>query len=303
MNRQRVWKAIGAVLLACGLQLCGQQADADGAEKPATFILFEVPGSTCMVAFSQCTMVRGINPEGAVTGSYADATGAIHSFLRASNRNGNFITFDPPGSTCTVPSIPFAICSYPGGINPAGAIAGTYCSANTCHGFLRSPDGRFTTFDAPGVAVNGPGVELGTVPNGINPAGAITGYYVDANYMNHGFLRSPDGRFTTFDAPGAVPPGGGTVPSGINPAGAIIGLYYDASGVAHSFLRAPDGRFTTFDPTGCPTSSPSAINPAGTITGWCYASEVTHGFLRSPDGRFTTFDAPGSMFQNAPLRH
>jgi hypothetical protein len=134
MNRQQVWKAIGVVLLACGLQLYGH-----GAAKTATFILFEVPGSTCLTTFIQCTTVVAINPDGAVTGTYADANEASHSYLRASN--GTFATFDPPGSTC---------CSYPAGINPAGAIAGTYCDAITCHGFLRSPDGRFTTFDPTG---------------------------------------------------------------------------------------------------------------------------------------------------------
>ena len=72
----------------------------------------------------------------------------------------------------------------------------------------------------------------GTSPSGINPAGAITGYYNDAGFLDHGFLRARDGTFTEFDAPGAV----STTPSSINPAGAITGSYWDASGV-HGFLR------------------------------------------------------------------
>src|SRR5437868_6660354 len=58
----------------------------------------------------------------------------------------------------------------------------------------------FTTFDAPG-AGTGPG--QGTFATSLNPAGAITGYYADANLVFHGFLRAPNGSLTAFDAPGA----------------------------------------------------------------------------------------------------
>jgi hypothetical protein len=68
------------------------------------------------------------------------------------------------------------------------------------HGFLRAPDGKFTTFDAPGA---GTGAGQGTVAFGMNAECEITGYYVDATNVGHGFLRSPDGMFTTFDARGA----------------------------------------------------------------------------------------------------
>ena len=54
----------------------------------------------------------------------------------------------------------------------------------------------FTTFDAPGA---GTGSYQGTYPFAINPEGAITGLYVDASNMYHGFLRDRDGTFTTFD--------------------------------------------------------------------------------------------------------
>ncbi|MGB7821562.1 MAG: hypothetical protein WBL22_05150, partial [Candidatus Sulfotelmatobacter sp.] len=69
---------------------------------------------------------------------------------------------------------------------------------------------------------------------------AIAGYYIDANNVNHGFLRTPDGTFTTFDAldagTGAFQ---GTTSSSINSEGAITGYYIDASDVYHGFLRNP----------------------------------------------------------------
>src|SRR6266478_4820572 len=61
--------------------------------------------------------------------------------------------------------------------------------------------------------------------------------------------------------------------------------------------------YTTFDPLGSTSTSPSAINPAGAITGYYEdTSFVFHGFLRAPNGgeerppkvTFTTFDFPAS---------
>jgi hypothetical protein len=49
----------------------------------------------------------------------------------------------------------------------------------------RAVFGHFTTFDAPG---SGTGQFQGTHSQAINPAGAITGYYI-ASFVNHGFLR------------------------------------------------------------------------------------------------------------------
>ena len=70
------------------------------------------------------------------------------------------------------------------------------------------------TFDAPGA---GTGTFQGTIPEDINPAGVITGVYSDANFVAHGFLRAPDGAFTTIDAPGAGTNFQGTFAVSINP--------------------------------------------------------------------------------------
>ena len=61
---------------------------------------------------------------------------------------------------------------------------------------------RFLTFDAPGADTK-PGDNNGTYPTGINAWGAVSGNYVDASNVLHGFLRSPEGKFTRFEAPGA----------------------------------------------------------------------------------------------------
>ena len=64
------------------------------------------------------------------------------------------------------------------------------------------PQPTIITFDAPGAVIF-------TLVAGINPAGVITGGYLDANIVEHTYLRAPHGTFTTFDAPGA---GTGPIP-------------------------------------------------------------------------------------------
>jgi hypothetical protein len=134
-------------------------------------------------------------------------------------------------------------------INPKGEISGRYVDTNgVSHGFLRAPDGTITTFDVPG-AGTGAGVACnllfiptcqGTIPENVNSGGAISGEYVDASGIFHGFLRAKDGSFVTFDAPGAgTGPGQGTIPFCNNPVNAITGYYIDASDLNHGFLRTP----------------------------------------------------------------
>jgi hypothetical protein len=76
-----------------------------------------------------------------------------------------------------------------------------------------APDGSVTTVDAPGA---GTGFRQGTYGSGgINPAGAFSGYYVDASHVSHGFLRARDGTISTFDVPSSM----NATPTGMNPGG------------------------------------------------------------------------------------
>src|SRR4029077_3352248 len=78
---------------------------------------------------------------------------------------------------------------------------------------LVTPQATFITFDVPGSNL--------TLPGAINPVGAITGLYGDANFVFHGFVRARDGTITTFDPAGST----FTEPIAINAAGAITGFY------------------------------------------------------------------------------
>ena len=135
----------------------------------------------------------------------------------------------------------------------------------------------------------GTGPGQGTFPIGINPNGAVTGGYVDANNVNHGFVHAPDGAIATFDVPGAgTGPFQGTsvdADGGINPAGAICETYLDASNVLHGFVRARDGAITTIDVPGAGTglgqgTVTQSINPPGAIVAlYIDANNVSHGLL------------------------
>jgi len=56
------------------------------------------------------------------------------------------------------------------------------------HGFERFRDGSFANFDAAGA---GTGVWQGTHPSTNNSQGEVTGWFVDANSVNHGFVSMP----------------------------------------------------------------------------------------------------------------
>jgi len=99
------------------------------------------------------------------------------------DRKATIITFDAPGASQVTQAF---------GVNPAGTIVGYYAVLNdqifVYHGFLRTKDGDFTTFEAPDA---GTGAGQGTIPATNNPSDAITGYYIDASFAFHGFLRIP----------------------------------------------------------------------------------------------------------------
>lgn len=250
-------------------------------------VTFDVPGAgTAGAAFG--TFPERINAAGAITGHYIDANNVSYGFLRSPE--GEFTTFEAPGADLTAGS---GNGTFPEGMNDAGTITGHDVGRGSRgtvnHGFVRSPEGEFTTFDVPG-ASTAPGD--GTFPRGINTAGTVVGHYSDASKeVNRGFVRRPAGRFVTFQAPGADTTegsGNGTFPEAINDAGVITGRYVDRNIVYHGFLRSPGGEFTTFDAPGASSALqdgtfPRSINSNGVIVGNYSAAdkEVNRGFVRN----------------------
>ena len=269
-------------------------------------IEFEAPNAGNAQGSGLGTQAENINPAGVAAGLYADANNVMHGFLRTAI--GRLITFDAPGAG-TTPGLYFKSTpagtyggqgTYAMSVNPEGAIAGSYIDENNVgYGFVRGPDGRFTSIVDPGADQQS--AYLGTFAWNINPAGVIAGNYWDTNSVRHGFVRTPNGTFANFDPSGSV----STfvcLASCINPAGTVTGAYYDAGGVQHGFVRVPRGKITEFDVPGAGTDGSqgqgnwgTSINTEGAVTGgYVTADNVTHGYVRSPDGRITKFDVPGA---------
>lgn len=164
--------------------------------------------------------------------------------------------------------------------------------------FLAAPVARaasFTEFDAPGA---GTGWGQGTLAYQINASSEIVGYYIDSQYNDHGFVRTSDGTFTTFDIKGAS-----TWPIKINDHG-MIGGSYDVlraqKDIFNGFLRSAQGKVKIVNP---PRNrwgaSIDGINLSGASAGNYADGNGVHGFLRANDGTITEFDPPGATDTDA----
>jgi hypothetical protein len=243
---------------------------------------FDAPGAG--TGSGQGTFPSGINSALAIVGFYADANGAFHGFLRSPG--GTFTTLDAPGAGTG------AFQGTQGeNINSKSEIAGDYIDSNSVfHGLLRSPGGDYTTYDAPGA---GTGAGQGTFPSalsGLTDTEATTGNCVDANNVYHGFLRSADGSFATFDPPGSVQ----TLVVGLSSNETVAGEYIDSTGL-HAFLRTTDGTITSYDVSNSNFTGANNIDAEGAITGAYFDSNnVSHGYMRAPDGTVAVFNVPGA---------
>ncbi len=251
----------------------------------------------------QGTFAFSINDPGAITGWYVDANGVYHGFL--CSPYGIITTFDDPDAGTVSPEGTVAYMISPQG----NTIVGFYEDVSQVnHGFLRAPDGTFIAINAPGAGTgagtgNYVGTE-GTFAGSINPTGWISGWYEDASYVYHAFLRAPNDMITEFNVKGAgTGAGQGTVVAfntGTNAAGTTTGQYFDPNSASHGYVRAPDGVITVFNVLGAGTGAgqgtePSGINSEGAVTGYYVDTNgVGHGFLRAPDGSITKFDFPGA---------
>ena len=259
-----------------GVQPNTGNTENDAVSDSATIVSFNVPGATE-------TLPYGINTNGATAGSYYNSAGHYRGFVR--NQAGAFVTF----------AVPKGLDTYPLSINDDGSVTGYYSGRDFPYpnrGFLRQSDGTIITFDVPD-ATN-------TLPASLNASGTITGFYSDSNNVYHGFLRTPGGDLTRFNAPGAGSGSSqGTVALSINAAGAVTGSYYDSTQNSHGFVRSPSGNLVIFDVAGCLDTSAASINNAGTVTGICAQGGTNYGYLRVA-GVSTKYIVPGSTLGVQP---
>jgi YD repeat-containing protein len=276
-----------ALVLAAGALLVAAVAAADGgvsgdprSARPVfvldkgRFAAFDAPGAGA-AEFPR------INDRGQIVGSYVDAAGASHGFVR--DARGRLTVIAIPGAKETAPLA----------INNGGVIVGNTCAERPCarrRGFLRDARGRFKTISVPG--------SVQTQAYGIDDRGRVVGDYLDAAGAGHGYLWEK-GRFTTIDVRDAA----ATTITALNERGEMVGLYFDAAGTSHGFFRSARGRIRTIDAAGVLITVPFDVNNRGQIVGITTTApslgpddnEVRGFVLRDgAGGPFTRIDAPGA---------
>ena len=161
------------------------------------------------------TNIYGLSDEtGALSGNIVDAAGVSHAF------SGDLII-----------TFPGAVNTYGDFVNAAGAVVGSYVDADGMfHGFVRHPDGSFTTIDLPEM----PNLDFLFV-NTITDLGLIGFRAKAANDILRSYILLPDGTLYEVQFPGSV----STVVRNVNQDGSIIGYYDLPDGRRHGFVGRP----------------------------------------------------------------
>ncbi len=183
----------------------------------------DFPGASQTSAF-------GINEFGTVVGAWdlLDADGNLLAEHGFTWKNGAFTEVNFPGSVDT------AVL----GINARGDFVGGWDAGldSQTHGFVCS-NGQCFSFDVPF-----PGT-IFTQADRINVLGHITGIYIDADDVLHGFL-AVGANFTSLDFPAATSTSGW----GINSAGQIVGVYGAADDSVHGYLAQSNNKAKSATP-------------------------------------------------------
>ena len=300
------------------------------AQHRPTFTTIDAPDAGRSYGYG--TEVIAVNPFGRAAGYYVGYDNIVHGYARTPD--GTFIKIDGPvcgdgqTSQCVPASLPDsndpftppvtwinlnAPGTYAAAVDAWGAVTGYYVDANgVAYGFLRRRSDQhwlreqqrsdFTPIIVPDAGTQ---AGQGTFATNINWEGTIAGYYLDANYGSHGFVRARNGAITKFDVPDGISNTSLGWSQCISITGAVAGTYFDSAGLAHGFVRHPSGKsFTTFefmDPDQNQDLTPWSgqgtniwgINAAGTtVGGFIDANNIYHGLVRTADGKMTIFDAP-----------
>ena len=221
----------------------------------ATFVTFDPPSGP-----AREMLPNGINPAGAIAGTYYDANVVVSRLPAGARRHIHDVR--SPGLywyLCRVSQFAFCGPAYQPGRRNHGRP--TLTRAGWITAFCALPTAPSPAFDAAGCR------QSDQLPQLHQPGGGHRGsLLLTRTSWVHGFLRAPDGTFTTFDATGrrqrhrSLPASTQRGPS--------RELYFDANFVSHGFLRAPDGTITDVrSPGGVNGTSPTGINPAGAIIG------------------------------------
>ena len=168
--------ASGAVVATIGGFSCPFHSKIGFIDSRGAFTSLEDPAAAPMQ-----TSPVGITALGFISGSYGDATGNSHGFVR--DPNAQFRNFDFPEADFTVAAK----------INDLGQVAGQYITNFPGHAFILSgvmdrdeplSPARFFSFDYPD--------SQDSALREINNSGQVTGFaHLRGNRVRHGFIATP----------------------------------------------------------------------------------------------------------------
>lgn len=243
---------------------------------------FDLTAFTVPFTGAHNAVPEAINNLGQVVGSYSDAAGHAHGFVR--DAQGRFSPINVIISGTTIED------TVVRGINDFGVIVGSYMATadpanRRIHGFVLAR-GVATPLDAPFEGA------INTRPRGINDYGTIVGSY-DTSAGRQAFVRyERTGRFHRIALPFAGADAFAFACT-INNLGQVLGGYRDAAGFLHGFL-VTEGVAARLNAPGAIEILPTGINDLGQIVG-VYVDDrhIVHSFFKS-DGRFVTLGLPGA---------
>ena len=235
----------------------GNTRSPDG-EKTIGFTLIDGVFTTYDFPDSLNTYFYALDNVGRAAGHYKDMDGLYHGVIL---ENGELRQYDFPGaaethiygmsdetgalsgnavdemgvsrgfSGDTLIAFPGAVNTYADFVNAAGAVVGSYRDADgRPHGFIRNPDGSFTTIDVPEM----PNLEFLFV-NTITDFGVVAFRAKAVNDILRSYILLPDGILYEVRLPGSV----NTVVRNVNQDGSIIGYYDLTDGQRYGFVGRP----------------------------------------------------------------
>ena len=206
------------------------------------------------------TQVIGINDRGDTAGFFIDTANNTHGFYQVL---GNFRPLTFPGTTFN------QSLSYN---NNSQAASYWQDSAGNFHPYIYNRSTPLVSILIPGA--------VSAQSTCINNLGAVSGFYIDNQNVNHGFLFE-NGLFIRLNYPKST----FTQALGVNDLGEVVGTYMDASANTHGFTWTATAGFNSIDdPKGIGTTIINGINNEGTLVGFWgnTAAGVSHGFVATP---------------------
>ncbi|MDE0318230.1 MAG: T9SS type A sorting domain-containing protein [Candidatus Poribacteria bacterium] len=265
--------------------LTGNFTDASGVRRGFSGeIIVEYPEATA-------TYADFVNAGGVIVGSYIDADGLYHVYMRTPD--GRFVSLDrPPPQAAKIEYL------FVHGISDAGVIV---ARAKLVGSVPRTSVGTFQ-HGLQGLKVPG---SISTEGWNINQDGSIVGYYDTADGRRHGFIArlAPDAgqpvvtptsfnyTFENIDVPGvaflAV-----TASSDFDD---YAGYTKSADGQKMVAFTLIDGVFTTYDFPGSQNTYFYALGNNGQAAGHYEDSEGLHHGVVLEDGELRQYDFPGAV--------